>query len=169
MPTNAKKNVYKEKEFQTYVLWKSLPAFFRGMQKKELQSYGFTDPLILKIVTIKNQTSFANKFNIKDLGTLTDWNNRIKNNNLDSFTLNTIFKKEFEKINIKNIPKNNKVLKKKSSIKKNDARKVKLNPPIEINQIETELNKTESSLIEPKKSKTISEKIKEAFFKWKIK
>lgn len=137
MPTNAKKNVYKEKEFQTYVLWKSLPAFFRGMQKKELQAYGFTDPLILKIVSIKNQTAFAKKFGIKDLGTLTDWNNRIKNNNLESFTLNTIFKKEFEKINLESIPQTQKP-----------------------KRVQTPL---------PPKTKTISEKIKDAFFKWKIK
>ncbi|MEK7588481.1 MAG: hypothetical protein AAB438_01550 [Patescibacteria group bacterium] len=158
MPTNAKKNVYKEKEFQTYVLWKSLPAFFRGMQKKELQSYGFNDPLILKIVMIKNQTSFAKKFGIKDLGTLTDWNNRIKNNNLESFTLNNIFKKEFENINIKNIPKHKnisrkkKVLPKKISLKNQNKLEIKedINPP----QL---------------KPRTISEKIKDAFFRWKLK
>lgn len=156
MPTNAKKNVYKEKEFQTYVLWKSLPAFFRGMKKSELQSYGFTDPLILKIVSIKNQTSFAKKFGIKDLGTLTDWNNRIKNNNLDSFTLNNIFKKEFENINIKNIPQPKKAPRKKKAVAK-----IKIAEDMNVTK--------EKEDVATPKPKTISEKIKDAFFKWKIK
>ncbi len=157
MPTNAKKNVYKEKEFQTYVLWKSLPAFFRGMQKKELQTYGFTDPIILKIVTIKNQTTFAKKFGIKDLGTLTDWNNRIKNNNLESFTLNNIFKKEFENINIKNVPQPKKVLRKKKAVTK-----------IKVIKDEDDLKEKEHLAPLATKPKSISEKIKDALFRWKI-
>lgn len=84
MPKNAKKEVYKEKEFEMYVLWKSLPAYFRGMKKEQLHSHGFTDPLIMKIATIQSQTAFAKKFRIKDLGTLTDWNARIKKNKLDT-------------------------------------------------------------------------------------
>ncbi len=157
MPTNAKKNVYKEKEFQTYVLWKSLPAFFRGMKKNELQSYGFTDPLILKIVSIKNQTTFAKKFGIKDLGTLTDWNNRIKNNNLESFTLNNIFKKEFENINIKNVPQPKKVIRKKKAVAK-----------IKVIKDEDALKEKEHLTPPQPKPKSISEKIKDALFRWKI-
>jgi hypothetical protein len=94
MPKNANKITYKEKEFQTYVLWKSMPAYFRGMKKEQLQSYGFTDPLILKIAMIKNQTTFAKKFNIKDLGTLTDWNNKIEKNKLNNNALNLVFKNQ---------------------------------------------------------------------------
>lgn len=82
MPRNAKKITYKEKEFQTYIIWKSLPAYFRGMNKKQLTEHGFNDTLILKIASIKNQTEFARKFRIKDLGTLTDWNTKISKNNL---------------------------------------------------------------------------------------
>lgn len=80
MPKNAKKGVYKEKEFEMYVLWKSIPAYFRGMKEAELFSQGFTDPLVMKIAKIQNQTAFAKKFRIKDMGTLTDWNARIKKN-----------------------------------------------------------------------------------------
>ncbi len=94
MPINANKVAYKEKEFQTYVLWKSLPAYFRGMKKEQLVSYGFTDPLIIKIAKIKNQTAFAKKFNIKDLGTLTDWNSKIKENKLETNTADVVFKKQ---------------------------------------------------------------------------
>jgi len=94
MPINANKITYKEKEFQTYVLWKSMPAYFRGMKNEQLQSYGFTDPLILKIAMIKNQTAFAKKFNIKDLGTLTDWNSKIEKNKLNNNILNLVFKNQ---------------------------------------------------------------------------
>ncbi len=155
MPTNAKKSVYKEREFQTYVLWKSLPAFSRGMQKKELQSYGLNDPLILKIITIKNQTAFAKKFGIKDLGTLTDWNKRIKSSNRESFILNNIFKKEFEKINLDSIPKYKKVIKKNKVTKKQKTL---------VNDIQSS-NKKEANTAQSK-FKNLSEKIKDVLFKW---
>lgn len=98
MPKNAKKITYKEKEFETYVLWKSLPAHFRGMKKEMLQSYGFTDPLVIKIAMLKNQTAFAKKFGIKDLGTLTDWNEKIEKNKLNTHTPQTAFQKQIETI-----------------------------------------------------------------------
>lgn len=82
MPKNAKISVYKEKEFEMYTLWKSIPAYFRGMNKNQLLAHGFSDPMIQKVIKIKSQTEFAKAFNIKDLGTLTDWNNIINNNNL---------------------------------------------------------------------------------------
>jgi len=82
MPRNANKGVYKEKEFQTYAIWKSLPPHIRGLKKEQLKSYGFTDPLMISISKIKTQTEFAKYFRIKDLGTLTDWNTRIRKNEL---------------------------------------------------------------------------------------
>lgn len=91
MPNNAKKSVYKEKEFQTYALWKSLPSHIRGLKKEQLELYGFTDPLIISISKIKNQTEFAKFFHIKDLGTLTDWNNKIKENELLNLQSNSDF------------------------------------------------------------------------------
>jgi hypothetical protein len=99
MPNNAKKSVYKEKEFDMYVLWKSLPAYFRGMKEKELHTHGFTDPLIMKITAIKSQTAFAKKFRIKDLGTLTDWNAKIKEHKLDSKASQTAFQKQAQTVN----------------------------------------------------------------------
>lgn len=78
MPIIANKSVYKEKEFNNYVLWKFLPAHARGMKKSELAAIGLNDPLVIKLIKIKNQTEFAKHFHIKDLGTLTDWNNKIK-------------------------------------------------------------------------------------------
>ncbi len=99
MPKNAKKTVYKEKEFEMYTLWKSMPAYFRGMKKEQLHSHGFTDPLVMKIATIQSQTEFAKKFRIKDLGTLTDWNNKIKNNKLDTKKSHLTFQKQVENVN----------------------------------------------------------------------
>jgi hypothetical protein len=137
MPNNAKKSVYKEKEFGIYVLWRFLPPHFRGMKESELNALGFTDPLILKIIKIKNQTGFAKYFHIKDLGTLTDWNNKIKKENITSPFLTSNLKKELwnlnEKIILPNIDKlkikiseQNKII---SSLKKENAllkRKIEL-------------------------------------------
>ena len=87
MPINAKPSVHKEKEFGIYVLWKSLPAHAKGMKKSELVALGLTDPLIQRIIKIKSQTEFAKCFSIKDLGTLTDWNARIKREGLSTPSL----------------------------------------------------------------------------------
>lgn len=129
MPTNAKNSVYKKKEFEIYVLWKSLPAHIKGMSKNDLKSFGFIDPLSSKIIKIKNQTEFAKYFHIKDLGTLTDWNSKIKKENVTPSFLITDIKKQFSNINqqitlpniskLKNkIYKLNKII---SSLKKENA------------------------------------------------
>lgn len=72
-----KKLVYKESEFETYILWKSLPPLLRGITIELAEKYGFTDPLTIELLSIKNQTQFAKKFGISDLGTLSDWNKKI--------------------------------------------------------------------------------------------
>lgn len=92
MPTNAKPAVHKEKEFGIYVLWKSLPAHARGMKKSELVALGLTDPLVQRIIKIKSQTEFAKYFSIKDLGTLTDWNTRIRNDAVTTSPLSSGYK-----------------------------------------------------------------------------
>ena len=99
MPINAKKITYKEKEFQTYIIWKSLPAYFRGMNRKQLSEHGFNDPLVIKIASIKSQTEFAKKFRIKDLGTLTDWNRKIEKNKLLIDSPTDHFKKQTLDVN----------------------------------------------------------------------
>jgi hypothetical protein len=129
MPNNAKKQVYREKEFGIYVLWKSLPAHIKGMKKNELLDLGFTNPLIAQIIKIKNQTEFAKYFRIKDLGTLTDWNNRIINEDITSPFLTSTYQKEFRDLNEKIILPNIDELKNKiseqdkiiSSLKKENA------------------------------------------------
>lgn len=99
MPKNAKRSVYREKEFEMYVLWKSMPAYFRGMKKTELHAHGFTDPLVMEIAAIKSQTAFAKKFRIKDLGTLTDWNAKISKNKINSNESHSPFQKQTIAVN----------------------------------------------------------------------
>jgi hypothetical protein len=101
MPNNAKNRVYKEKEFEMYLLWKSTPTYFKGMTNEQLVSHGFSDPILKKIIKIKNQSEFAKVFNIKDLGTLTDWNHKIEKNNLSTKSLEKIFDIQMQTVNEK--------------------------------------------------------------------
>lgn len=83
MPKNAKHTgVYKKAEFETYALWKSLPSFLKGQPKSVLEKFGLEDEIVLSLLEIKTQTQFAERFEIKDLATLTDWNKRIKDDGL---------------------------------------------------------------------------------------
>lgn len=70
--------VYKKQEFESYVIWRSLPAVFRGQPKHIIEKLGIDDELVMSLLEIKNQTEFAKKFGIKDLGTLSEWNKRIE-------------------------------------------------------------------------------------------
>lgn len=73
-------NVYKKQEFESYVLWRSMPSILRGQPKHVIEKLGIDDDLAISLLEIKNQTEFAKKFGIKDLGTLTEWNKRIESN-----------------------------------------------------------------------------------------
>lgn len=70
--------VYKKQEFEAYVLWCSMPAVFRGQPRHVLEKLGVDDEIALSLLEIKNQTEFARRFGIKDLGTLSAWNKRIE-------------------------------------------------------------------------------------------
>ena len=66
-------------EYATYRYWSYLPSLIRGLSKEELMRvYKVDDLRLLAIAPIRTQTEFAAKFGIKDLGTLTDWNQRIQ-------------------------------------------------------------------------------------------
>jgi hypothetical protein len=82
MPTNAKSRAYKEKEFEAYVLWRSFSLVFKNKPISFLENYGVTDPLEIELLSIGTQQEFAERFGIRDLGTLTDWNKRIEKENL---------------------------------------------------------------------------------------
>lgn len=77
-----KGGVYRKQDFNSYVLWKSLPSFLKGQPKAVLEKFGISDDIALELLQIKNQSDFASCFGIKDLGTLTDWNKRIEKEGL---------------------------------------------------------------------------------------
>lgn len=74
--------VYKKQDFNSYVLWKSLPSFLKGQPRVVLEKFGISDEAMLSLLEMKTQTEFAERFGIKDLGTLTDWNKRIEKEGL---------------------------------------------------------------------------------------
>jgi len=80
--TQRKGGVYRKQDFNSYVLWKSLPSFLKGQPKVMLEKFGITDELAVELLQIKTQGEFATKFGIKDPGTLTDWNKRIEKEGL---------------------------------------------------------------------------------------
>ena len=73
-----KSEVYKTQDFESYVIWKSLPSFLKGQPKQVLEKYGINEDLLMELLEIKSQKEFAQRFTIKDPGTLTDWNKRIE-------------------------------------------------------------------------------------------
>ncbi len=73
---------YKSQDFESYVLWKSLPSILRGQPRAILEKQGIDDELALELLQVKTQKEFAIKFGIKDAGTLTDWNKRIEKEGL---------------------------------------------------------------------------------------
>jgi len=81
-PKKPKKLVYREQDFEMYVLWKSLPSIFRGKNRDELEKAGITDEAMIDLLSIKNQTQFAKRFEIPDVTTLTDWNKKIEEHDL---------------------------------------------------------------------------------------
>ncbi|MFA5954231.1 MAG: hypothetical protein WC817_01690 [Patescibacteria group bacterium] len=70
-------SVYKKQEFEAYVLWRSMPSILRGQPRHVIEKLGIDDEIAMSLLDIKNQTEFAKRYGIKDLGTLTDWNKRI--------------------------------------------------------------------------------------------
>lgn len=70
--------VYKKREFESYVLWRSMPSILRGQPQHVIEKLGIDDELAMSLLDIKNQTEFAERFGIKDLGTLSEWNKKIE-------------------------------------------------------------------------------------------
>lgn len=70
-------NVYKKQEFESYVLWRSMPSILRGQPRHVIEKLGIDDEMAMSLLDIKNQTEFAKRFGIKDLGTLSAWNKKI--------------------------------------------------------------------------------------------
>ena len=70
--------VYKKREFESYVLWRLMPSILRGQPRHVIEKLGIDDELAMSLLDIKNQTEFAERFGIKDLGTLSEWNKKIE-------------------------------------------------------------------------------------------
>lgn len=71
-------SVYKKQEFESYVLWRSMPSILRGQPRHVIEKLGIDDEVAMSLLEIKNQTEFAKHFGIKDLGTLSAWNKKIE-------------------------------------------------------------------------------------------
>jgi hypothetical protein len=71
-------SIYKKREFESYVLWRSMPSILRGQPRHVIEKLGIDDELAMSLLDIKNQTEFAERFGIKDLGTLSEWNKKIE-------------------------------------------------------------------------------------------
>jgi hypothetical protein len=91
------KLVNKEQEFKSYILWKSIPSTLYGKDDKTLEALGITDETTKELAQIRSQTQFAEKFKIAEVATLTDWNKKIKDNNL------LIHPREWFKDKVKNV------------------------------------------------------------------
>ena len=75
---STRQTVYKKQEFESYVLWRSMPSILRGQPRHVIEKLGIDEEIAMTLLEIKNQTEFARHFGIKDLGTLTEWNKRIE-------------------------------------------------------------------------------------------
>ena len=83
IPTNTKNTnkPYKRDIFEAYVIWKSIPAFFRNSTPQKVAiKLGVTETEIFELIGIRNQTEFAKKYSIEN-STLTNWNKLIEKNN----------------------------------------------------------------------------------------
>ncbi len=74
--------VHKTQEFETYAMWKALPAFLRGQPRQVLEKFGIDEEIALTLLEIKTQAEFAKRFDIKDPTTLSDWNRKLEKQGL---------------------------------------------------------------------------------------
>jgi hypothetical protein len=95
-PRKSEKLVYKEQDFQSYILWKSLPDILYGKDEKTLEALGITDEVTKELLKIKTQVQFKEKYKLH-ADTLTDWNKKIVENDL------LINPKEIFKKKVKNV------------------------------------------------------------------
>lgn len=71
----------KDKTFELYVMWCSLPPIFKGKGEAELRRLGFETPEMMDLVMIATQEEFRKKFTVGK-NTLTRWNKKIAQENL---------------------------------------------------------------------------------------
>lgn len=73
------KDAYKKEVFEIYKKWKRMPGFLKGLSPIYLERvYRVTNFRIVNLLQITTQKDFARCYGVRDLGTLTDWNERIE-------------------------------------------------------------------------------------------
>ncbi len=72
-----KQDPYKGKEFEAYLLWKSLPVMWRGLAEEELIKLGIGDDDVVELLEIKTQKEFGKKFKVS-VKAMWEWNERIR-------------------------------------------------------------------------------------------
>jgi hypothetical protein len=80
IPTNTKKteNPYKKEVFETYISWKSVPAFMRKYDTTVLaERLGIEEVALIELIAIRTQTEFAQKYDVEP-STLSNWNKLIE-------------------------------------------------------------------------------------------
>lgn len=79
-PPEKNVGVYKEREFEMYCLWKSLPPMIispnKGTVDEVLKNLSIDDEIITELARIKTQTDFSKMYNVEK-STLTEWNKKI--------------------------------------------------------------------------------------------
>ncbi len=73
--------VYKEREFNDFVLWLSLPTLLKGRSADYLSKIGIEDEDVVRLIEIKNMTAFAEKYNLQ-LCTLSKWKKKARESGL---------------------------------------------------------------------------------------
>ena len=80
LPTKTKNinNPYKKEIYETYVIWRSIPAFLREKKHEDIaEELKIDQELISDLVVIRTQTEFAKKYGIEN-STLSNWNKLIE-------------------------------------------------------------------------------------------
>ena len=91
-PEDAQVDIKKQEEFETFLLWFSMPSFFRkpprdrktGFQpqpREFCESLGVEDEKLLELCEIPTQSAFAEKYGVS-IDTLTDWKKKIRERDL---------------------------------------------------------------------------------------
>lgn len=99
IPQENRMPIRKQNEFETYIIWRSLPSILKGLPNYKIQEMGITDESIVSLLKFKTQEEFAKAYNIR-AATLSEWNKTILDNDsmlkhifywARSFTPNIIF------------------------------------------------------------------------------
>lgn len=86
-PTNTKntEKPYKADIYDTYVAWRSIPAFMRLKSTPVTRDLKREDPSFGELLKIRTQTEFAEKYGVEN-STLTNWNRLIEKKDVLSET-----------------------------------------------------------------------------------